>query len=189
MSNVKKYIIFLIILIVIIISIILVLLNRENVNEADISISISEDIEILEDYQMSTIINKIINTCYGYIYNGDNMATYKVLNEGYINQNNITVKNIFNIIDSNAYFDKISSVYVKDDYIYPIYYSELTLADGQGNRKQEYIEIHIDNSTTSFEILFLKKEENNNIITNKKKIENTYQIKRNEYNKFSYYTN
>lgn len=191
MKNLKKFIICIIIFMIIIISIILVLLSKvSELNEADISRDISAKIEKVNEYEINKLIKKIITNYFSYVQGENNTAIYKILNKDYIKDNKITNQNIFEFIDSKLRFNIIENVFLKDDYIYPIYYVEIDVLDENNNNQKQYIEIHLDNSTTSFEILFLKEEEYNKIINNQENKVNTYQqVLRNEYNRFSYYNN
>lgn len=189
MKNLKQYITILGIILLILIIIILIISFTQNENSekyhvADISGDIPTEVQILNNYTTYYSIEKMMHNFYSYLEVNNKTAVYSLLDNEYINDNDIELENVINKLSIEGEIDfeyKIKEIYVKQDLYYPIYFIRINI---KHSNMVLYYMFYMDNSNGTYAVKPISEQEYNIQIQgkNNKQLE-ARKIQKNDYNK------
>lgn len=198
-NNLKNIIIILTILSILICVVLVVLFTKEkeqqNVLTNEIEYvpdlkpeeEVSKNISILKNENEFFTIESILQNYFLYLKVENANAVYSVLDNNYMQQNNINSDNVITQMKQktsnyNGSFQLVK-VYVRNSLKSPIYYAYGILKENK-NEKDFYAVIYLDRSNSAYSIALSDNKQYEQYITEKVKEQTTKEITQKKYNKF-----
>lgn len=198
MDKLKKIIIIFIVIIIILMIIIFAISKKNKIKQPDEfeyypteEINYEENSEKIEQVKEEVdffSLESILKKYCLYVKVENETAVYNILDEEYINDNNITTDNIIKNLKSNINYNgdfELTKAYVRDDIYKPIYYCFGQIVSNNKQKTKVYYKINIDKNTMSFCITPLLEKEYNDFVEENKIEENNKSVSRNKYNEFN----
>lgn len=139
----------------------------------------------VEDYKQYFTVTNIIATYYGYIGERNEDAVKSILDNGYFGEH--TIQDELKKVESIEPIFYTDKMYVQTNDVQYIYYVHGNLKNYLNDiqSKEIYLEVYLDNSSNSFDILPIDANKYENAVSGKE-LSTLKEIKSNEYNAFSY---
>lgn len=165
MKRRKSAIIFLIIILIIACIIIIVISRKIQKNdriqaESDISTDFIKKMGFVKENDTYFSVEKMFNDYIENVNKKENKATYNLLDKSYIQENKITLNNIFNIIPNSSKYGttaKILQMYGQTNMEEEVYYIECMLEE-QHKDNRYYFEIYMDIINFDYSVKPIDKE-------------------------------
>lgn len=189
MKYLKKAIIVLLVLLVIVLICILILnmktKGNEDVNvELDVSQDYIKSMGLVDDYQTFFSIEKMLNNFIENVASDNKEAAYSLLDNTYIEENNINKDNVLNKISNIAKYNnvRIRKMYRQEDAGNAEYYIDCIL-EKEHVGEEFYFVLYVDTNNLTYSIECINKENYEQETNNVNRILEEIQIEKNEYNK------